>query len=76
MLSSCVALPCVSSTRPPLTHHKHTPTQQGTIPGGVRGGLMELFYGVYNRDADRCVRTATLCWLLRCAVLCCITHTR
>jgi len=26
----------------------------GSIPGGVRGGLMELFYGVYERDADRC----------------------
>jgi hypothetical protein len=25
----------------------------GSIPGGVRGGLMELFYGVYERDADR-----------------------
>jgi predicted unusual protein kinase regulating ubiquinone biosynthesis (AarF/ABC1/UbiB family) len=21
----------------------------------VRGGLLELFYGVYNRDADRCL---------------------
>ncbi|WIA38180.1 hypothetical protein OEZ86_001530 [Tetradesmus obliquus] len=27
----------------------------GSIPGGVRGGLMELFYGVYERDADRCL---------------------
>ncbi|KAI8469667.1 MAG: ABC1 family-domain-containing protein [Monoraphidium minutum] len=27
----------------------------GKIPGDVRGGLMELFYGVYNRDADRCL---------------------
>lgn len=27
----------------------------GAIPGGVRGGLMELFYGVYERDADRCL---------------------
>jgi hypothetical protein len=27
----------------------------GRIPGGVRGGLMELFYGVYQRDADRCL---------------------
>lgn len=25
----------------------------GRIPGDVRGGLLELFYGVYNRDADR-----------------------
>jgi predicted unusual protein kinase regulating ubiquinone biosynthesis (AarF/ABC1/UbiB family) len=25
----------------------------GSIPGGVKGGLMELFYGVYERDADR-----------------------
>lgn len=25
----------------------------GAIPGGVRGGLMELFYGVYEKDADR-----------------------
>lgn len=27
----------------------------GTIPPGVKGGLLELFYGVYNRDADRCL---------------------
>lgn len=27
----------------------------GSIPGGVKGGLMELFYGVYERDADRWV---------------------
>lgn len=27
----------------------------GSIPGGVRGGLMELFYGVYEKDADRCL---------------------
>lgn len=27
----------------------------GRIPGDVRGGLLELFYGVYNRDADRCL---------------------
>jgi predicted unusual protein kinase regulating ubiquinone biosynthesis (AarF/ABC1/UbiB family) len=26
----------------------------GSIPGGVKGGLMELFYGVYEKDADRC----------------------
>lgn len=25
----------------------------GSIPGGVKGGLMELFYGVYEKDADR-----------------------
>jgi hypothetical protein len=25
----------------------------GSIPGGVRGGLMELFYGVYEKDADK-----------------------
>lgn len=31
----------------------------GSIPGGVRGGLMELFYGVYERDADRCERLCT-----------------
>jgi hypothetical protein len=27
----------------------------GRIPGDVRGGLLELFYGVYQRDADRCL---------------------
>ncbi len=27
----------------------------GRIPGDVRGGLLELFYGVYNRDSDRCL---------------------
>lgn len=27
----------------------------GSIPGGVKGGLMELFYGVYEKDADRCL---------------------
>lgn len=27
----------------------------GSIPGNVRGGLLELFYGVYNKDAERCL---------------------
>jgi len=27
----------------------------GTISGNVRGGLLELFYGVYNKDAERCL---------------------
>ena len=27
----------------------------GSIPGDVRGGLLELFYGVYNKSADRCL---------------------
>jgi predicted unusual protein kinase regulating ubiquinone biosynthesis (AarF/ABC1/UbiB family) len=27
----------------------------GSIPNGVRGGLMDLFYGVYNKDPDRCL---------------------
>lgn len=27
----------------------------GSIPGGVRGGLMQLFYGVYNKDPDSCL---------------------
>eukprot|EP00879_Flechtneria_rotunda_P032356 GHRR01035548.1.p1 GENE.GHRR01035548.1~~GHRR01035548.1.p1 ORF type:complete len:620 (+),score=233.11 GHRR01035548.1:197-2056(+) len=27
----------------------------GSIPGNVRGGLLELFYGVYEKDADRCL---------------------
>lgn len=27
----------------------------GTIPGDVRSGLMDLFYGVYERDAERCL---------------------
>ena len=27
----------------------------GTIPGDVRGGLLELFYGVYNKNADKCL---------------------
>ncbi|GAB4813023.1 hypothetical protein N2152v2_000069 [Parachlorella kessleri] len=27
----------------------------GSIPSGIRGGLMELFYGVYEKDADRCL---------------------
>ena len=26
----------------------------GTIPGDVREGLLELFYGVYQKDPDRC----------------------
>ena len=25
----------------------------GTIPGDVREGLLELFYGVYQKDPDR-----------------------
>lgn len=27
----------------------------GTIPSGVRSGLLELFYGVYEKDPDRCI---------------------
>lgn len=27
----------------------------GTIPSDVRGGLLELFYGVYQKDPDRCL---------------------
>ncbi|CAL5224135.1 g6768 [Coccomyxa viridis] len=27
----------------------------GTIPGDVREGLLELFYGVYQKDPDRCI---------------------
>eukprot|EP00884_Botryococcus_braunii_P005721 jgi/Botrbrau1/1514/Bobra.0107s0002.1 len=27
----------------------------GQIPGGVRSGLLELFYGVYQKDPDRCL---------------------
>lgn len=27
----------------------------GTIPSGVRSGLLELFYGVYQKDPDRCI---------------------
>ncbi|BDA47029.1 Protein ACTIVITY OF BC1 COMPLEX KINASE 8, chloroplastic [Coccomyxa sp. Obi] len=27
----------------------------GTIPGDVRAGLLELFYGVYQKDPDRCI---------------------
>ena len=27
----------------------------GAIPNDVRGGLLELFYGVYQRDPDRCI---------------------
>ena len=26
----------------------------GSIPNDVRGGLLELFYGVYEKDPDRC----------------------
>ena len=26
----------------------------GTIPTDVRSGLLELFYGVYEKDPDRC----------------------
>ena len=26
----------------------------GIIPGDVREGLLELFYGVYQKDPDRC----------------------
>lgn len=25
----------------------------GSIPNDVRGGLLELFYGVYEKDPDR-----------------------
>ena len=27
----------------------------GTIPSDVRSGLLELFYGVYQKDPDRCI---------------------
>lgn len=27
----------------------------GTIPSDIRSGLLELFYGVYEKDADRCL---------------------
>lgn len=27
----------------------------GSIPGDVRAGLLELFYGVYQKDPDRCI---------------------
>lgn len=27
----------------------------GSIPGDVRSGLLELFYGVYQKDPDRCI---------------------
>jgi hypothetical protein len=54
----------------------------GSIPGDVRGGLMELFYGVYNRDPDRCALgvicfTACLCGgtgLARAAAVSCAQH--
>lgn len=42
----------------PITPHvfiNPTNSMMGRIPGDVRGGLLELFYGVYNRDADRCL---------------------
>ena len=28
---------------------------QGSIPADVKGGLLELFYGVYEKDSDRCL---------------------
>ena len=27
----------------------------GSIPSDVRSGLLELFYGVYQKDPDRCL---------------------
>lgn len=27
----------------------------GTIPSDIRSGLLELFYGVYEKDSDRCI---------------------
>ena len=27
----------------------------GTIPSDIRSGLLELFYGVYQKDPDRCL---------------------
>lgn len=39
----------------------------GSIPGGVRGGLMELFYGVYEKDADRHEAAAAR---LPCSLMC------
>ena len=27
----------------------------GRLPNGVRDGLLELFYGVYDKDPDRCL---------------------
>lgn len=37
----------------------------GTIPGDVREGLLELFYGVYQKDPDRCGRLPPRHVLLR-----------
>ena len=39
----------------------------GTIPGDVREGLLELFYGVYQKDPDRCSPAP-------CARPCCEEH--
>ena len=40
----------------------------GTIPGDVREGLLELFYGVYQKDPDRhatlTLATASVCLCL------------
>jgi len=27
----------------------------GRLPNDVRGGLLELFYGIYQKDSDRCL---------------------
>lgn len=27
----------------------------GSIPSDIRGGLLELFYGVYEKDSDKCL---------------------
>mmetsp|Transcript_29730 Transcript_29730/g.65790 ORF Transcript_29730/g.65790 Transcript_29730/m.65790 type:complete len:842 (-) Transcript_29730:440-2965(-) len=32
----------------------------GSIPPTVKGGLLELFYGVYNRDPDRCLEALVM----------------
>lgn len=36
----------------------------GSIPGDVRSGLMELFYGVYEKDADRCLEALIIMGVL------------
>jgi len=45
---------CLPSVKLPQ-HGMQTAGMMGTIPSDVRSGLLELFYGVYQKDPDRCI---------------------
>ena len=51
----------MSTSPPPIVLVEQTiyAGMMGTIPSDVRSGLLELFYGVYQKDPDRCIDALT-----------------